>query len=455
MQLGRFTWLFLLAGVAALAAVAVMLFTPRPLSVEPAPDAADVPPNLPLRITFSQPMRADSVPSRLVITPAVAGKITWQGDALIFTPDHGWPGDARIQVELKPGAVSSLGLPVRQPLAWSFTVHRARIAYLSPAGGQASLYAVDAGGEQPPRQLIPDQGILDFSIDPKAGVIYYSLPNASGGSDLYAYDLAHSARRMVLACPQSICKNPQPSPDGRWLAYEQSPFSTAQAASVRVWLLPLSGGPPRLAGDPAHTTYSPAWSSQGWLALYDSSRQGYVVIQPGQGEKAFFANRTGDLGSWSPDGYTFLAGDMASNAAATAPVDRAQTASLPSRILAYESGGGRTRPLTDGSFEDVSPVWSPDGRRIAFARRFLDAPRWTPGRQLWLMDANGSRPVQLTDSTNDDHSSFAWSPDGKKLAFVRFNNLALTQPPSLWVITLDSGELVKLADSAYSPVWIP
>ena len=44
--------------------------------------------------------------------------------------------------------------------------------------------------------------------------------------------------------------------------------------------------------------------------------------------------------------------------------------------------------------EDVSPVFSPDGKWIAFARRYLDPLRWTPGRQVWLMRADGTEAVQ-------------------------------------------------------------
>lgn len=69
--------------------------------------------------------------------------------------------------------------------------------------------------------------------------------------------------------------------------------------------------------------------------------------------------------------------------------------------------GGPARQLT-ASEKDVSdPAWSPDGRRLTFVR----------DRTIWVIGVDGSRPTEI--SPHPAGSSMPrWSPDGRRLAFV-------------------------------------
>ncbi len=67
--------------------------------------------------------------------------------------------------------------------------------------------------------------------------------------------------------------------------------------------------------------------------------------------------------------------------------------------------------LTDPSFKNFDPTWSPDGKKIAFTST---RERMS---QIYIMNADGSNQTPLThDSANNKEP--AWSPDGKKIAFV-------------------------------------
>lgn len=76
------------------------------------------------------------------------------------------------------------------------------------------------------------------------------------------------------------------------------------------------------------------------------------------------------------------------------------------RLWTVPVAGGEPRPLTAGP-DDSAPVWSPDGARLAFLR----------GGRVHLLPAAGGEPEVLA-GLPDGAGSVAWSPDGARLAFT-------------------------------------
>ncbi|WP_317451949.1 S9 family peptidase [Microbacterium sp. NIBRBAC000506063] len=81
------------------------------------------------------------------------------------------------------------------------------------------------------------------------------------------------------------------------------------------------------------------------------------------------------------------------------------------RLFRIELADHRMRPLTRG-VSDSAPLLSPDDTRLAFLR--ADA-KGKP--QVWVVEASGGEPVQVTDAPLGVRS-FDWSPDGTRLAFT-------------------------------------
>ena len=84
-------------------------------------------------------------------------------------------------------------------------------------------------------------------------------------------------------------------------------------------------------------------------------------------------------------------------------------------------GSGRRR-LTQGPQTDGDPVWSPDGRRLAFVRVHGDRS------DVYVVDADGSGLRRLAPAieftllpgapTSGFGANPAWSPDGRRIAFM-------------------------------------
>ena len=75
-------------------------------------------------------------------------------------------------------------------------------------------------------------------------------------------------------------------------------------------------------------------------------------------------------------------------------------------------GTGQTN-LTRNGAADETPVWSPDGAKIAFV-----TSRDGNNTQIYVMAANGANQTALTTDNTATNYSPAWSPDGSKIAFV-------------------------------------
>lgn len=449
-----------------------MTSTPRLVEVSPAPQSKSVPVGTPLRLTFSRAMQPDTVQARLSSDPPRKGSFHWDGNTLIFSPDTPWTSGTTVTVRLASGARSADFIPTLlfKEEVWSFTIEQPLLLYLYPSDGAADIYAINLGSNEIERLTQTPYGVLDFGASFDGSVIYFSQRNAMGGSDIMRLERlpgsdAPDLTRLLLACPQAYCRSPQVSPNGAQLAFERDPLAgTSQELFPQVWLMPvpkgqddaasLSDGYP--AGDPTHPTSLPIWASTGLLAYYDSNQRAFIFMDPQSGETIAFPNETGEAGTWTPDGAAFIAPEIslisADNTGQQGSADNLTT----SKLVRYDLQTKSSQVLSQGIYlEDTWPALSPDGDSLAFARRYLDAAHWTPGRQIWLMDTDGKNARVLTQSPFYNHATITWSPDGEQLAYIRFNQETLTDPPELWFTNIDGSHPTELVTGGYAPLWIP
>jgi len=287
-----------------------------------------------------------------------------------------------------------------------------------------ALFAISPETGERKRLTSPPAGSVGDSgpaFSPNGATLAFSRWAAPGRSSVHL--LSVSDHLVPTGEPRRITFNhrafdPEWTPDGNEIIYV-----SGSVHATSLWRLnPKQPGNPRPLAVPGRT-YAPAFSRQGQLA---------------------FAQLLLDVNVWKADAS--LEKERASSPVAVISstyVDHTASFSHDGRRIAfvsYRSGapevwvcdrdGSNLASLTSfgGPYLDL-PVWSPDGKQIAFG--FSGE---TSG-EIYVINAQGGKPRRLTAG----HSP-CYSPDGKWLYFES----GQADQPSIYKIPVEGGEKIRV-----------
>jgi Tol biopolymer transport system component/serine/threonine protein kinase len=314
------------------------------------------------------------------------------------------------------------------------------IKQLTPGGREIQLTSDGQENFQP--KWSPDGKLIAYYSKNRGGI--WVLP-AFGGQERQLTDFGSS---------------PDWSHDGSMIAFQSDAnpdLGSGSVGSSTIWIVAAQGGTPKQVtsvGHPAGGHVGPTWSPQGrritFVALGFTNQELWSVAVNGDDLKQM----THDIGKagypvYSPDGRSLyfttgpilwclpieaesgaLSGDPVKVTDVGASFVNSLTIAADGKRLAYNvqtltsniwslpvstttsEATGPPQPITNQTgTRNNQPAFSPDGRKIAFME-FLRGG----GADIWVADADGKNPTQLTTNTRNLIPS--WFPDGDQIAFV-------------------------------------
>jgi dipeptidyl aminopeptidase/acylaminoacyl peptidase len=315
----------------------------------------------------------------------------------------------------------------------------------------------------------------------------YDIEANDSNSDIYLISSKGGDVRRLTTDPASDSE-PRFSPDGKTIA-----FTSARSGKSQIWLLPLEGGEARQLTELSTGGSSPQWTPDGkhvvfvsrvfpdcpdddcnkerleeesnrkvkarlieelfyrhWDSWRDDRRRHVFVVPAGGGDPK-------DLTPYEYEAPTIALGshhDVAvspdgSEVCVTVNTDRDLAVSINNDLFVVPITGGNWRRITSNPANDNHPVYSPDGRYIAYramSRTGFEADRY----RLTLYDReNGSLidvGAELADELDRSVGALAWSPDSKRIYVTCADN----GYNSIFSVDVKNGKVEKLTSEMYT-----
>jgi tricorn protease len=307
------------------------------------------------------------------------------------------------------------------------------------------LYMVKASGGPAFVLPIPNAGSGDFNADLKKMAYsplfrdFRTWKRYEGGwaQDLWVIDFPTGAAR-------NLTNHPRTDRDPMWIG-DRIWFASDRTGTLNLWSIPADGGEARME------TSSERWDVR-WPSKADDARVVYEL-----GGELFVRDcvkRTD----------TKLAISVPSEGLAARPshvtvdknVEGMALAPHGERALVVARGDVYTVPIEHGPVRNLTrssgahdkhAAWSPDGRKVAFVSDKSGE------EQVWLADQDGSgEPQQLTTTLEAMLYAPEWSPDGKHLAFSdKDGKLFVLEVATKALVQVADEERGQLRDYAWSP----
>jgi len=256
------------------------------------------------------------------------------------------------------------------------------------------------------------------------------VSETKGNYEVYSMRQDGSERTNLTNDPHMDLE-PRLSPDATHIV-----FQTHRDGNAEIYSMKTDGSDVRNLTNNPEDDLAPAWSPDGLRIVFargpDTAAEVYTMNADGSAQTVLTRDGVGNSQpAWSPDGRW------------VAYVSRKRGSAHIHIIKVATRGSMR---LTNDPAADNTPNWSPDSSRIAFTR-------WMgTDVDIWLMNADGSRPMNITHSTSDNEGDPVWSRDGRKIAF---SNQPIPGGLNIWMMNADGTGRTQITrtDLDVEPDW--
>ncbi len=279
----------------------------------------------------------------------------------------------------------------------------------------------------------------------------------------------------------STVSDPKVSPDGNWVSYVLSSVDSAKnKRNADVWMMSWDGQQSVQLTNSPDGESQPRWSPDGKYLSFVSSRGGETksqiwLMDRRGGEGKQLTKLKGGLESyaWSPDGKQIVMAVKSPD-----DVDTSKN-KLPKpfvmeryhfkqdiegyqdtfavHLYLFDVANKKIDTLTQGKYDETSPVWSPDGKQIAFISNRTTDPDKNQNTDIWVIDAKKGATMKQITTWVGSESSPVWSSDGQQIAYLRSasDKYDMYDQNILCVVSKNGGAPTLLSSAIDRPVSMP
>ena len=274
----------------------------------------------------------------------------------------------------------------------------------------SDIFVMNADGSHV--KALTEDGKSSSAVWSKDGKSIYFTNYEKGVAQVYRMDLTTCKREQITDYELGI-DNPVISPDERYIAFtaEVYPDLGADAKANKARMEKKENGP--VQAHLADKLLYRHWTSYNdgkcqHLILFDTQKKTYTDLTPGN-YTLIFSLGGGVIYNFSPDSKEIC---FVSNH------DEHQEASTNADLWTVSVDGGEPVCLTaENKAWDGSPVYSPDGKYIAY--RLQQVPGYESDRyRLAIYDRAAKKSTILTEKFDNWVDDYKWAPDSKSIYFL-------------------------------------
>ena len=285
-----------------------------------------------------------------------------------------------------------------------------------------------------PSDVLRLKSVSEPEVSPDSKWVAYTVSTPDSVADKYDDNIWMSTidgtATVQLTYSDKDESTPQWSPDGKFISFISSRYEANEKGQV--WLMNRMGGEAWQLTKLKSSISDYKWSPDGKkLILVIKDHEVRADSLKAKPEKPIVINRY----HFKADGEGYLEHKH-------------------KHLYLFDVASKKLDTLTQGNFDHSDPAWSPDGKYIAFTSNRTEDPDRNTNTDIWVVEAKAkAKPRQLTTWVDYDRHPI-WSPDGKTIAYLRSISAEWDayDEPHLAIIPASGGTPVLLSEKLDRPV---